>query len=79
MGKARALAREFQTHIDDLMRESEVDEMKREFNEMTRPPDFSDLEDDLMAAATQRSRRPPKSPPPLEQNPWCPPRHDRLR
>ncbi|MFM9863785.1 MAG: Sec-independent protein translocase protein TatB [Micropepsaceae bacterium] len=49
MGKARALAREFQTHIDDLMRESQVDDMKREFNDMTRPPDFSDLEDDLMA------------------------------
>ena len=45
--KARTLAREFQGHIDDLMRESEVADMKREFNEMTRPPDG--LDDDLMA------------------------------
>ncbi|MGH6829985.1 MAG: Sec-independent protein translocase protein TatB, partial [Methylocella sp.] len=37
--KARALAREFQGHIDELMRESEVAEMKREFEEMARPPD----------------------------------------
>jgi sec-independent protein translocase protein TatB len=61
MGKARALAREFQTHIDDLMRESQVDDMKREFNDMTRPPDFSDLEDDLMAG-----REPAAKPKPAE-------------
>jgi sec-independent protein translocase protein TatB len=55
--KARALARDFQGHIDDLMRESQVDDMKREFDDMTRPPDFSDLEDDLMAG-----REPAKKP-----------------
>lgn len=59
--KARALARDFQGHIDDLMRESQVDDMKREFNEMTRPPDFSDLEDDIMAG-----RNPEKKPKPGE-------------
>jgi sec-independent protein translocase protein TatB len=61
MAKARALARDFQGHLDDLMRESQVDDMKREFNEMTRPPDFSDLEDDLMAG-----RDPEKKPKPPE-------------
>jgi sec-independent protein translocase protein TatB len=61
VAKARALARDFQGHIDDLMRESQVDDMKREFNEMTRPPDFSDLEDDLMAG-----REPAQKPKPAE-------------
>ena len=50
--KARAMAREFQGHIDELMRESQMDEMKRDFNEMTKPPDFADLEGDLMAGNT---------------------------
>lgn len=62
MGKARALAREFQTHIDDLMRESEVDDMKREFSEMTRPPEFEGLEGDLMtgrAPAPKTTETPP--------------------
>lgn len=45
--KARAMAREFQNHVDDLIRESEVNDMKREFNDMTRPPDG--IEDELMA------------------------------
>lgn len=70
VGKARAMAREFQTHVDDLMRESQVDDMKREFNEMTRPPDFSDIEQDLMAgdapkpkgAATQPQASGPPEP-----------------
>jgi len=49
MSKARALAREFQGHIDDLMRETQVDEMKREFQSMARPPELEGLEDELMA------------------------------
>ncbi|NOT39628.1 MAG: twin-arginine translocase subunit TatB [Alphaproteobacteria bacterium] len=64
MGKARALAREFQGHLDDLMRESQVDDMKREFNDMTRTPDFDDIEDDLMAG-----RRSPPKPKPIETPP----------
>lgn len=65
MGKARALAREFQVHIDDLMRESQVDDMKREFNEMTRTGDLGDLEEDLMTG------RAPK-PKPAEESPATP-------
>lgn len=30
VGKARVVAREFQTHIDDMMRETELDELRRE-------------------------------------------------
>lgn len=50
VAKARAMAREFQGHVDELMRETQVDEMKREFQEMTRTPaEFEGLEDELMA------------------------------
>jgi sec-independent protein translocase protein TatB len=49
VAKARAMAREFQGHVDELMRESEVDEMKREFQQMARPPELEGLEDELMA------------------------------
>jgi sec-independent protein translocase protein TatB len=45
--KARALAREFQGHVDELMRESQLDEMKREFQSVARAPEG--LEDELMA------------------------------
>ncbi len=32
LGKARRLAREFQGHVDDMIRESEMDEVKKEVN-----------------------------------------------
>jgi len=65
VGKARALAREFQGHVDDLMRESQVDDMKREFNEMTQPPEMGDI-DELMAGRTPpqaKKDEPPAVPP----------------
>ena len=49
MAKARAMARDFQTHVDDLMRESQVDDLKREFTDMTRAPELDGLESELMA------------------------------
>jgi sec-independent protein translocase protein TatB len=54
VAKARALAREFQGHVDELMRESQVDDMKREFQEMARPPELDGLEDELMAGHTPK-------------------------
>lgn len=72
MGKARALAREFQTHIDDLMRESEVDDMKREFSEMTRPPEFEGLEEDLMTGRAPAPKA-PEPPAPAAPEPVTPP------
>lgn len=70
MGKARALAREFQSHVDDLMRESEVDDMKREFNEMTRPPELDGLEEDIMTGRAPKPKSaettPPATTPPPE-------------
>jgi sec-independent protein translocase protein TatB len=48
MAKARLMALEFQSHIDEMMRQADVDEMKREFRDMTRVPEFEKLEADLM-------------------------------
>lgn len=64
MAKARALAREFQGHVDDLMRESQVDDMKREFSEMTRAPELEGLEDDLMAGHAPKAEKKPEAPVP---------------
>ena len=64
MAKARSLAREFQGHVDDLMRESQVDDMKREFNEMTRAPELDGLEGDLMAGDVPKAAKKPDVPVP---------------
>ena len=80
MAKAKALAREFQGHIDELMRESQVDEMKREYREMTRAPELEGLEDELMAGRTPDSVKPAApqasgttAPPTPEPEPVIPP------
>ena len=74
MAKARTLAREFQTHIDDLMRESQVDDMKREFNDMTRTTEFDDLEDDLMTGRAPKPKTDEAPPvPQAEPEPVVPP------
>lgn len=74
VSKARALAREFQGHVDELMRESQVDDMKREFREMARPPELEGLEDELMAGQTPKAKKTEPVPPadtdkPLPQPP----------
>jgi sec-independent protein translocase protein TatB len=71
VGKARALAREFQGHVDELMRESQVDDMKREFNEMTRAPDG--LEDELMAGHAPKPKEEPVEPPAETDKPLASP------
>jgi sec-independent protein translocase protein TatB len=48
MAKARLMAQEFQSHLDDMMREADVETMKKEFRDMTRVPEFEKLEGDLM-------------------------------
>ncbi len=47
--RARNLAGEFRSHVDDMMREAQVDEMKREFDTMIAPPEIKEIEDQLMA------------------------------
>jgi sec-independent protein translocase protein TatB len=67
VAKARALAREFQGHVDELMRESQVDDMKREFQEMARPPELDGLEDELMAGHTPKpAKKAEAEVPPIE-------------
>ena len=74
VGKARGLAREFQGHVDELMRESQVDDMKREFNEMARPPELDGLEDELMAGHSPKPKKDePAVPPPDTDKPLADP------
>ena len=74
VGKARARAREFQGHVDELMRESEVEDMKREFNQMARPPELDGIEDELMAGHSPKPKKvEPAVPPPDTDKPLADP------
>jgi sec-independent protein translocase protein TatB len=76
VGKARALAREFQGHVDELMRESDVETMKREFNEMARPPEIDEIESELMAGQSPKPKPKndePAVPPPDTDKPLAEP------
>jgi sec-independent protein translocase protein TatB len=46
--RARNLAGEFRSHVDDMIREAGVDEMKNEFSAMTNPSERKEIEDHLM-------------------------------
>jgi len=72
--KARALAREFQGHVDELMRESQVEDMKREFSEMARPPELDGL-DELMAGDAPKPAKKAEAvePPPDTDKPLAEP------
>ncbi|MFO0349932.1 MAG: Sec-independent protein translocase protein TatB [Alphaproteobacteria bacterium] len=63
MAKARLMAQEFQSHIDEMMRQSDVEEMKREFRDMTRVPEFEKLEADLMRGDLAEEAPKPKPDP----------------
>ncbi|MFN9164296.1 MAG: Sec-independent protein translocase protein TatB [Alphaproteobacteria bacterium] len=63
MAKARLMAQEFQSHIDEMMRQSDVEEMKREFRDMTRVPEFEKLEADLMRGDLAEEAPTPKPDP----------------
>lgn len=70
VSKARVLARELQSHVDDLMREADVQDMKREFRDMTRVPEFEEIEADLMRGDLTPEGKPvqkPSSSTPAEQ------------
>lgn len=73
--KARALAREFQGHVDDLMRESNVDDMKREFQDMARAPELDGLDDELMAGhpSAPLKKKEPEIPPVATDKPLAEP------
>jgi sec-independent protein translocase protein TatB len=67
MAKARLVAQEFQSHLDDMVREADVETMKKEFRDMTRVPEFEKLEGELMrgdVASQASSRTADIAPPP---------------
>ena len=50
VGKGRAMAREFQAAFDDIARQSELDELKKEIEELRRDNAMTQAADDLRAA-----------------------------
>lgn len=49
VGKGRRMAREFQAAFDDIARQSELDELKKEIQELRRSNAFTAAQDDLAA------------------------------
>lgn len=49
MGKGRRMAREFQAAFDDIARQSELDELKKEIQELRQSNTFTSAQDDLAA------------------------------
>jgi sec-independent protein translocase protein TatB len=49
MARARTMAREFQSHVDELMRESELDDLKREISDVPRPQIMDEIDSELMS------------------------------
>ena len=47
VGKMRAMAREFQTAFDDIARQAELDELRKEIEDLKRDNAFKDAADDL--------------------------------
>ena len=70
VARARNLAGEFRSHVDEMMREAQVDEMKREFSDMAHPPELKEIEDNLMIGNTPPTATPAPDtapvPPPVE-------------
>ncbi|MFN7056171.1 Sec-independent protein translocase protein TatB [Hyphomonas sp.] len=70
VGKGRQMAREFQSAFDDIARQSELDELKKEIEDLRRANTFKSAQDDLAAyeadvnSAVMRASSPPASPPP---------------
>jgi sec-independent protein translocase protein TatB len=68
IARARNLAGEFRSHVDEMIREANVDEMKREFSAMAAPPELKEMEDNLMLG-NPLSPSEPKTPEPEVEAP----------
>ena len=68
VGKGRRMAREFQTAFDDIARQSELDELKKEIQELRKSNTFTAAQDDMAAYEADVNsavmRQHPLSPPP---------------
>jgi Tat protein translocase TatB subunit len=73
VSKARAMAREFQGHVDEMMRESELEDMKREFKDMTRAPELEGIEAELMAGEAPKPKKTETAPPQPTDTPLAEP------
>lgn len=50
VSKGRSLAREFQTALDDIVRQSELDDLRKEIEDLKRQNMLTQAQDDLKAA-----------------------------
>lgn len=68
MGKGRRMAREFQAAFDDIARQSELDDLKKEIQELRKSNALTSAQDDLAAyeadvnSAIMRESAPPSPP-----------------
>ena len=70
VARARNLAGDFRSHVDDMVREAGIDDMKREFNEtLAMPPEMKEVEHRLMTGDLPPT---PAEPPPQEVTPPIP-------
>jgi sec-independent protein translocase protein TatB len=76
IGKGRRMAREFQSAFEDIARQSELDELKKEIEALKRSnmmtqaqEDLAAVEADINSAVMRQSEAPP---PPVEPQPPAP-------
>lgn len=74
VGKARAIAREFQSSLDQMIRESELEEMRKSVERASNVNLAREIERAVdPAGELQRGLEPPSSPPPMPTTPESPP------
>lgn len=75
IGKGRRMAREFQSAFEDIARQSELDELKKEIEALKRSNMMTQAQEDLAAveadinSAVMRQSEAPSPPPPGEPQP----------
>lgn len=62
VARARSLAGEFRSHVDDMIREAGVDDMKNEFSAMANPTERKEIEDNLMIGNPMTEPKPTPTP-----------------
>lgn len=78
IGKGRRMAREFQSAFEDIARQSELDELKKEIEALKRSNMMTQAQEDLAAveadinSAVMRQSAAPSPPPPVEPQPPAP-------
>ncbi|WP_291202457.1 Sec-independent protein translocase protein TatB [Hyphomonas sp.] len=78
IGKGRRMAREFQSAFEDIARQSELDELKKEIEALKRSNMMTQAQEDLAAveadinSAVMRQSGAPSQPPPSEPRPPAP-------